>query len=138
MDKNNIVDLAIWINGNEKLKTELGRLVSKLEAEKAMLEGEASRFHRKKVGAGEYWYRSGGGNGRWKYVCTGKSNPLRDIEKKIGAVRKKEERVREGVNRGVIKPLGRHLLIDLDRFKPSDGEVISSLELYEALKELKK
>jgi hypothetical protein len=132
------MDLAIWIDGNEKLKTELDRLVSKLEAEKLVLEAEASKFHKKKVGRREYWYRTGGGNGRWKYVCSAKSDPTRDIEKKIESVEKKEERMREGVNKGVIKPLGRHLLIDLDRFKPSDGEVISSLELYEALKELKK
>jgi len=132
------VELAIWINGNEKLKTELNILVSQLEMEKRMLEDEASRFHKKKVGSGEYWYKSGGGSGRWKYVCAAKKNPARDIEKRIEAIRRKEERVREGANSGVVKPLGRHLLIDLDRFKPSDGEVISSLELYEALKELKK
>ncbi len=131
------MDLAIWINGNEKLRAELGRLVSVLEAERKMLEKEASRFHKKKVGSGEYWYRSGGKSGVWKYVCAGKKNPAKDIERKIKAIGRKEKRVMEGVNSAVIKPLGKHLLVDLDRFKPSDGEVITSLELYEALRELK-
>ncbi|NYZ78633.1 hypothetical protein H0N99_00635 [Candidatus Micrarchaeota archaeon] len=132
------MDLAIWINGNEKLGRELEKIVSALEAEKERLEDEASRFHKKKVGSREYWYASGGRSGVWRYVCPAKRNPADGIEKKIEALIRKKERIREGVNRAVIKPLGKHLLIDLDRFKPSDGEVISSLELYEALKELKK
>jgi hypothetical protein len=138
MDKSANVDLAIWINGNEKLKEELDRLVSALEAEKSLLEDEILGFHKKKVGTREYWYKSGGRSGVWRYVCTAKKNPLREIEKKIEAIRRKEEKVRGRVNGAVIKPLGKHLLIDLDRFKPSDGEVISSLELYEALKEIRK
>ncbi len=131
------MDLAIWINGNEKLGAELDRLISALEADRKMLEKEVSRFHKKKVGAGEYWYRSGERSGVWRYVCTGKKNPAKDIERKIEAIERKEKRVTEGVNSAVIKPLDKHLLIDLDRFKPSDGEVINSLELYEALRGLK-
>ena len=138
MDKQYLVDLAIWINGNEKLAGELEKIVSPLEEEKKRLEDEASRFHRKKVGQREYWYASGGKSGVWRYVCPVKMNPAKDIEKKIEAVRRKEERARESANRAVVKLLGRHLLIDLDRLKPSDGGVISSLELYEALKELRK
>ena len=130
------MDLAIWINGNEKLKGELDRQIAALEDEKARLQKNASKFHKKKVGRGEYWYTSGGENGLWRYVCTARKNPVKEIERKIEAIEKKESRARERINRAVIKPLGKHLLVDLERFRPSDGEVISSLELYEALREL--
>jgi hypothetical protein len=130
------VDIAIWINGNEKLMGELGRRTEMLDREISNLEKEASRFHKKKVGSKEYWYMSGGKSGVWRYVCQGEKNPIKEIEKRIDKARKDKEKVVGSMNRAIIKPLGKHLLVDLDRFKPSDGEVISSLELYEALKEL--
>jgi len=130
------VELAIWINGNEKLGDELLRRTEKLDGEISNLEKEASRFHKKKVGSNFYWYMSGGKSGVWKYVCHGDKNPLKEIEKRIDGAKRSRERVVESINRAIIKPLGKHLLVDLDRFTPSEGEIISSLELYEALKEL--
>lgn len=132
------MNLAIWINGNEKLVGELGRRVQPLEAEMDRFRKEVSRFHKKKVGCKEYWYVSGGRSGVWRYVGTARKNPAKELERKIERIRKEKDRLANSVNKAVIKPLGKHLLIDFDRFKPSDGEVISSLELYEALKELTK
>jgi len=136
MDKYNFVNLAIWINGNDKLKVELDKRTRLLEAEIDGLRWDASAFHKKKVGRREYWYRRGGRSGVWKYVCPATKNPAKEIEKGIARKRKKVKIVRDGVNRAVVKPFGRHLIIDLDRFVPSDGEVISFLEIYETVREL--
>jgi hypothetical protein len=136
MDRECNVDLAIWINGNEKLRSELNRRTKMLDEEISNLQKEASRFHKKKIGCREYWYMSGGKSGVWRYVCEGGKNPIKEIEKRIDKTRRSKENVVESVNKAIIKPLGKHLLVDLDRFEPSDGEVISSLELYEALREL--
>ena len=136
MDKIYDVDLAIWINGNEKLSDELLRKTEAMDKEISDLEKEASKFHRKKVGSNVYWYMSGGKSGVWKYVCRGEKNPMKEIERKIEKAKRGKEKVVESVNNAIIKPLGKHLLVDLDGFSPSDGEIISSLELYEALKEL--
>jgi|GEM_PF-5835527 len=137
MDNDYFMNLAIWVDGNEKFKEEVRRKLEPFEIEIAALEREASKFHKKRVGSKEYWYRSGGRSGVWRYVCPASKNPLRELERRIERLKGRMKKAELQLNRAVIKPLGKHLVINLDEFQPSDREFITFLELYRALKELK-
>ena len=138
MDNVYAVDLAIWVNGNSKLQNELDKQLAGFNAEISKLQKEVSSFHRKKVGSAEYWYRSGGKSGLWSYVCPAGRNPVKKIEIQIEKVRRRKNAAEEKLNQAIVKPLGGHLIIDLGRLEPSDGDVITLVELYEALREIRK
>ncbi|MEM3556225.1 MAG: hypothetical protein QXF56_05895 [Candidatus Micrarchaeia archaeon] len=132
------MNLGIWVNGNEKFGEELKRRLEPFEKEMKVLEKEISKFHKKRIGSREYWYKVGGRSGVWEYVCPADTNPIRDVEEKLQKLKGKINKVEVQLNSAVVKVLGKHLVIDLDKLTPSDGDVISFIELYRVLREMKK
>lgn len=115
--------LAIWVDGNghsygsDTLKGRIYEAESDLDSEIRSLQDQLHSFSKKPRRGREYWYQWI--NGAWKYVgaVDAKHDPRTGIESRIGALRQDKRVSRDLIKSCVIKELGKHLLIDMEKFR---------------------
>lgn len=116
-------NLAIWVDGNghsygpDTLQGRVYVRESNITDDIKELERQFHSFSKKKRRGREYWYQWD--NGSWKYVgpVDARHDPREDIETRIEARREHRQRTKELMKSCVIKELGNHLLIDIEKYR---------------------
>jgi len=119
MDKNNKM---IWVNGNQpgwgrdSLQGYIYQAKSDFDDRIRNLQDQVNSFSVKTNSGRKYWYQW---VGRWKYVGAVDKNkdPAAGLKKDIESLRAERKNVSESIRSCIIKPLGKHLLIDTAIFK---------------------